>query len=614
MMVSNLIAILLLVLVGYVWSARGFFSSLLNLLVTLAAGAIAFALWETVAMAIVKGVASDNRFLLDIAWGGSLITVFVVALAAISLIVNAVVRANIKVPKGVDWIGGAVCGLGAGLIVSGMTFIGTSQLRTAEIDNLMQYQPVDYDNNGYLVRSQLWVPVDTWTAGLYGFWSERSMRETFGGGKTMAAWRPHVADEGHLLRMAETDVLLRYSLSEKDIDFVGRYTVGLEQPPASKRPKDYKPPTLKDLVGVDRKPVAMTDGTMIDGQAYVEGFLVNFHSTAKEKGGQVAIGAGSATLVVRNQSDTKSLALQPIAVVSQAKGSSREIGRWRFDTRNFFVGSVGGQSDASMAFEFLVPNNNANDPDQVWRPLALYVRGVRFDLTVDDGQTVKPALTFWTPEDRDDAVESRSLFELVEANRPENSPGAPIKIDKNDPNRALRMTNRIPDNITLNGGELSGVELTKGQQIINCLDLRLQTKFLAGNDVDRSLRVEEFQPGPGTAVISINVSRDLGKWSATEPESTGAVGAPTIVDSLGQRYEAIGYVYRDRSDVRIRFTPGQPLAGLGDAPSISRSRDDQKLFLIFRIASGVKLKQYSIGTTGIVDIQSDEETPTQTNK
>lgn len=606
MMVTNLIAILLMVLVGYVWSARGFFSALLNLLVTISAGAVAFALWETVAEALIKGSSNDNRFILDIVWGGTLLTLFIVALAVISLTVNAVVRANIKVPKVVDWIGGAVCGLGAGLIVSGMALIGTSQFRTAEIDNLMQYQPVDYDNNGYLVRSQLWVPVDTWTAGLYNFWSERSMRETFGGGKTMAAWRPHVADEGHLLRMAETDVLLRYSLGPKDVDYIGRYTVGLEQPSAAKRPKDYKPPTLKDLVGVDKKPVGMTDGTLIDGQAYVEGFVVNFHSTAKEKGGQVAIGAGSATLVVRNEANDRSITLQPIAVVSQAKGSSTDLGRWRFDTRNFFVGSVGAQAEVPMAFEFLIPKDGEN-----WHPLALYVRGVRFDLVDSEGTVAKSNADYWTPADRDDAVEGQRIFDVV---RKDTKPLDPGQIDKN-PLLAIKLSSRIPDNITLNGGELSGVELSKGQQIINCLDLRLQIKQLADNTVERSLRVEDFQPGPGTAVISINVSKDMGKWAATEPESTGAVGAPTIVDNLGQSYPAIGYVYRDRNEVRIRFTPGQPLANLGEAPAISRSRDDQKLFLIFRLAAGVKIKKYTIGTTGIIEIATELESPTtQTNK
>jgi hypothetical protein len=608
MIAANIVAILLLLLVAYVWSARGFFSSLLNLLVTIAAGAIAFAFWESMAGTIMKGVASDNRIVIDVAWGGSLLTLFIVSLAVLSLAVNAVVRANIKVHKAVDWIGGAVCGLGAGLIVSGFAMIGTSQIRTAEIDNLMGFQPIDYTNEGYLVRTDLWVPVDTMTAGLYKFWSDRSLRETFGGGKTLAAWRPQVADEGHLLRMAESDVLLRYALSEKDVDFNGRYTVGLVQPKGAKE----KPPTLKELVGVDKKAVAMVDRTPIDGQAYVEGFVVTFHSSAKEKGGQVAVGAGSATLVVRNEANDRSISLQPIAVVSQAKGDARDLGRWRFDTRNFFVGTVGGQANAPMAFEFLVPNNNPNDPQEKWHPIALYVRGVRFNLTDENGDTIKASQDYWTVQDRDGAIEAQVLLDTTTPIK--NTPGQPQQLDPNDANRALKTTNRIPDNMTLNGGELSGVELNKGQQIINCVDLRLQPKQLADNSVERSLRVEEFQPGPGTAVISINVSRDMGKWAATEPESTGATGAPTIVDHLGQRYEAIGYVYRDRNEIRIRFTPGSPLLGLAEAPAISRSRDDQKLFLIFRLASGVKIKQYSIGTTGIVDLKGDIEVPLQTNK
>jgi len=471
----------------------------------------------------------------------------------------------------------------------------------------MQFQPINYDNNGYLVRKDLWVPVDTWTTGLYKYWSEGSMREPLEGGKTLASIRPHVANEGHMLRMAENDVLLRYSLAPKDVDFINRYTVAMEQPPASKRPKDYKAPTLKDLVGPDKKPVAMTDNTPIDGQAYIEGYIVEFQPGAKEKSGQVAVGAGSATLVLRNESDTRSIALQPIALISQAKGGALDLGRWRFDTPNFFVGSVGGTA-ARMAFEFLVPKDGEN-----WKPVALYVRGVRLDITGEDGEVVapKPELVFYTPEARDNWVESQEMINIQRANN--NSPGQTDKSKVNDPASAMRTSNKLPDNIILNGGELSGIELSKGQQIINCVDLRISAKNLAGTDVDKTLRVEEFQPGPGTAIISVNVSKDIAKWSATDPASTGATGAPTLIDSLNQRYEAIGYVYRDRNEIRIRFTPGQPLQGLGDAPSISRSRDDQKLFLIFRMASGVKIKQYSIGTTGIVDIGTDVEVPSSQN-
>ncbi|MBY0307685.1 MAG: hypothetical protein K2Q09_02990 [Phycisphaerales bacterium] len=614
MVVPSLIAIALMLAVGYVWSSRGFFSALLNLLVTVAAGAIAFALWETVATAAIKNVANDNRFVIDIVWGGSLVALFVLSMAVLSLAVNAVVRANIKVHKVTDWVGGAVCGLAAGLIVSGISLIGTSQIRTAEIDNLLQFSPVDYDNNGYLTRRQLWVPTDTWTAGLYKFWSERSLRETLGGGKTLGAWRPQVADEGHLLRIAETDVLLRYSLNPKDVKLGGRYTVG------KSLPKGMTPPAIKDLVG-DTKPVATTDGRQFKGRAYIEGWVVGFEAGAKEKGGQVAIGAGSATLVCRNRSDTASLALQPIAVISQAKGDSLQEGRWRFDTKNFFVGSMGGQANVGMAFEFLVPDEYADQPDaypeEVWHPIALYVRGVRFDLTdpADPDKTIKPSAEYMTPADRNAAVEGGGfLRSIADAAPPLVEPAQVWKMEKNDPNQALRLNNRIPGSIVLNGGEMSGVDLSKGQQIINCVDYRTTPKALADIGVDRSLRVEEFQPGPGTAVISIEVSRDVPKFSATEPESTGATGAPTLVDNLGQRYQAVGFVYRDRNEIKIRFTPGSPLASLNDAPSVSRSRDDQKLFLIFRVAPGVRITQYAIGTTGIVTLRGVEVPTNQQNK
>jgi hypothetical protein len=360
----------------------------------------------------------------------------------------------------------------------------------------------------------------------------------------------------------------------------------------------------------------MLDGTPISGPAYIEGYVVGFGAGAKEKGGQVAIGAGSATLVMRNASNNRSITLQPIAVISQAKGDSVQEGRWRFDTKNFFVGTMGGLAEVGMAFEFLVPNVNPNDDDEIWSPVALYVRGVRFDLSDpnDPDQPIKPNMEFATPEDRTSAVDAGGFLVSVTANAPKISGGENWTPDKSNPNAAIRMNNRLPDNITLNGGELTNVERSKGQQIINCVNLQISPKQLAQNDVERSLRVEEFQPGPGTSVISINVSKDIDKFSAVDQASAGATGAPTVVDDKGQRYPAIGYVYRDRNEVKIRFTPGSPLEQLAEAPSVSRSRDDQKLFLIFRVAPGVKIMQYAVGTTGIVDIKGGLEVKPQTNK
>jgi hypothetical protein len=74
-----------------------------------------------------------------------------------------------------------------------------------------------------------------------------------------------------------------------------------------------------------------------------------------------------------------------------------------------------------------------------------------------------------------------------------------------------------------------------------------------------------------------------------------------LVDSLGRQYQPIGFVFESGSDVTIRFTPGDPLRGLSQIPSLSSSRDDQRLVLLFRVNSNSELKSFAIGNRVVAD-------------
>ena len=67
-------------------------------------------------------------------------------------------------------------------------------------------------------------------------------------------------------------------------------------------------------------------------------------------------------------------------------------------------------------------------------------------------------------------------------------------------------------------------------------------------------------------------------------------------------------VYEDRDLVHIRFDPGQPVRGmtqLADAGiSLSSSRDDQRLTLLFLCSYGAEIKSYNVGPKVIVSLDN----------
>jgi hypothetical protein len=85
----------------------------------------------------------------------------------------------------------------------------------------------------------------------------------------------------------------------------------------------------------------------------------------------------------------------------------------------------------------------------------------------------------------------------------------------------------------------------------------------------------------------------------------------SLVDDKGQAYQPVGFFYQDDQVVTIRYTPGQPIRTISqiDATnSISRSRPDQKLILLFRVSKGVKIVSYAAGDKVVA--QFDPAMPT----
>ena len=157
--VINLIVIVMVGFIAYMWSQEGLFSALIHFVCTIVAGAVALAVWEPLAY-VMLGVRDD------IAWSISLALPFLITLVLMRVLMDKAIPTNIKFSPVTNLVGGGVIGVGSGVVAVGFLVISMGFLRLPS--DFLGYKPITYDGNGNLTRSGgLWLPADKLTVSLY---------------------------------------------------------------------------------------------------------------------------------------------------------------------------------------------------------------------------------------------------------------------------------------------------------------------------------------------------------------------------------------------------------------------------------------------------------------
>ncbi len=584
-MILNIAALGLVLLMGYLWMARGLWNSLLHFVCTLIAGAVAFGVWEPLAYLILGFAPASGflSFLEGIAWGAALLIPFAATLAILRAISDAAIPANVQNNKAVDYAGAIVCGLGNGVITVGIVVIALGYMRLST--GFLGYRAIDYTEQrqaggGSLERTGgLWVPVDRFVAGMYGFASETALRT----GEPLAKWHPNVELAGYAGRISYGNGASRNVMRRADFQITGAWQVG----DGSGRTADLltfapeQPP--QGYVDISGEPI---------GAGKLVGYTVRFGAGARESSGQVIFGNGQLRLLAQNE-EGDTVEAFPVALVSQAEASEADLfGRWRFDGAETFIASVGGATTVDMGFEFVVP--------QGYNPLALYMKHTR--VMVDDLEPRR----FPSPAARDAAVASGALL------------GGGLSVDDLD----LAMAERFDgESATARGRDATvfsvdnflgfqfqttqkrGLELSENNQIIGGSAKYAPGELAGRGGINPELRVDRFASGDDTVILQVNISgSDNAGLLGRVARSVEAGAAPQLVDADGTVYQAVGYIYTDREIVDVRFTPANPVQSLNELPTLSSARTDQELKLIFQCSFGVSIRYLAYGKTVAYDI------------
>lgn len=594
-MQMTIIAMLIVAGLTYVWLMRGFFSALIHMVCVIAAGAIAFAFWEPVAYFLLERAPSGTfgSLLTGSAWAIALALPFAVSLTILRLVVDKLLPANAQAYPIVDAVGGAVCGGVSAIISAGIIVMSLGLLRVPT--NFLGYQPLGYTTDaigrGSLVRQQplLRPYVDELTASLYTFLSRTALRPI--SGQTLADYYPDLALVPASLRMSFGDGKNRNTFRPGDFNVLMRYTVGDRENGSDLASESM----MADWLDRGVQMVLDLNGERIR-RGYLEGFLVSFRPGAKERTGQVVFSNGQARLVCRRtDGSSRTITLHPIAILSDADPASPGFGRWRFNSNNFHVASVGGASTVVFAFEFAVPAG--------YTPIALYLKNIRYEIRGEPDEQLIDA------DDRDRLVDEGwgGHLDVVRAlGVPEPEQGGPI--DPTERDNGISASNRLPRLALQLGQErrLRVAESGKSNWIVDGEEI-FRTNELRGQiPREQSLRIDRFAVTQDIVLVQVDVSIGrpcslLGSRAREAPQDA----PPMLVDSHGRRYRAVGYVYQDREVIRIRYTPSREIAGIDELSragiTLSASRPDQQLILVFRCNRGAELVRFDLGSTMVTE-------------
>lgn len=580
-MLLNALIALLAILIPVIWASKakgyGLFSAFLASICTIAAGAIAFAVWEPVVYGVLLKVTGAGFFpelVRDNAWGLGLLLPFLLSQLVLRLVVDSLVKANLEFSETINFAGGLVFGAVVGVISLGMLTLSFSFFRLPP--TLMGYTPIEEKNGLPVYSSSLWIPVDRVTTWLY----EHLGSGAFTTGTPLALAHPSVYQQAHMQRMTFKGAS-RNTLAPGQFNVLGRYAVT---------------GTLDSLVsdtflGARKQSVVYPDGVTSPSEgATLQGYVITFESSAKEKGGNVIVTPAQVRLIVELE-EGGAMGLHPIAVVAPPEAGALALYRFRFDAPESYIASVGGGSEATFAFEFILPRGAV--------PTGLLVKNARVDVGAEAGLKERP---FAAAGDRDAAVRDRSIFAHFGAKA---GPGGAQPLDASQAQVVtasgggfpeIETGDSLPDGLSFSSQNAGGLSLGEGNAIVEG-EQQLTKEATEVRGLDRNLRVDKFQTSKDTGLVKIRLSQDGARsLYGKSVEAAEQILPPLLIDSNGTQYEAIGYVYKEGSIVRIRYMPGEPLRALAQIPALSRTKRDQTLWLIFRPTKGVKIVSFALGS------------------
>lgn len=540
----SLVIILFLAFMAYWWAGQGFFSALLHLLVTLVAGALAFALWEplTVGFLLYRMPAY--------AWGVGLLAPFILLLIGLRVAMDNLVPANVQCKTIVNYICGGTCGVLAGIICSGMVLLGIGFLPLSA--DIMGYQPYVLQANGQVVPnpdSSLWPPVDRYTASLYRGLSGGA----FYSGQPMAVKTPELASLAAIHRM-RIDNNASTSASPAAVKVNGLYAIPT---PPIQVPGDVNrmlPPSINEI---GQQLVVVDLGFSLVAGTYDSDRTLRLDPqhirliTSKSVLGEDVV----------TMHPPLAFSHPPNTLVSEPDG--RQITLFNSDR----VQAHGTTQQDNLGFVFVIPS------DQTIR--SIMVRRLRLKLPEPQADPLQLVQMLGTPP-----------METALGLDPEDPTGQPgavegptagaqaVKVDVTD---ALPMW--ISKNVAT-AFDYDGDAILSGQS---------EVRPVVGGFVSNATKANRIKvPGHQVCVrVQISAQKAQSLFGAARASAAQVQGI-YLQDDSGEKWFPVAYVVHSTNNIQRIMVGSSPIQSAKELP-IADMSSSQQLYLYFPIKRGIKI-------------------------
>ncbi|MBT4530983.1 MAG: hypothetical protein HOC27_07235 [Phycisphaerae bacterium] len=335
--IFNLLIVGLVLLIAYWWANEGLFSAVLHLVCVIAAGAIAFAIWEPLAMFLL----GTDMFKYS-GWGVALVSVFAVSLLILRVASDKIVPANVKFPAWANLTFGGLAGFAAGVLSIGICLIGSGFVQAT--DNIMGYRGTARADVGKNIEkaNSLWLDVAHLTSVFYSKLSVGTMYPDFSGGMPLQQYNPRVDEQATLLRDT----------------YEGKGQLTLKKKDAN---------------------VTFFDVGSTSGGQKLAVVMVNFKGSAGDFGQQVVLSNSQVRLVTKANGKEEPKIYYPSAWKQKVQttndaGEKEEIEyMFEFDNSTAYATSIPKQDHSNIKFIFRTGDSKLD-------PSYLQIKGIRFDL------------------------------------------------------------------------------------------------------------------------------------------------------------------------------------------------------------------------------------------
>ncbi|MCH2149594.1 MAG: hypothetical protein MK095_09190, partial [Phycisphaerales bacterium] len=337
-------------------------------------------------------------------------------------------------------------------------------------------------------------------------------------------------------------------------------------------PELYKQASLlRDNVNEGEGQISMPkNGVVVDSLFHPETepyFVVKarFNREAMDFGRQLVLASSQIRLVGKASGSEQADILHPIIWAQMLPENSIAPTPFSFDDRQNYATSIPGQTDVKeMYFIF-----KTSDEDFV--PEYVQVRGTRFSLP--EVETFPGGIAMLMNVGSGD-VDTRRLGGNIE----------PDYFQVMDRVPGFRPSlNTIPGTMQMIDGKFA--------------DGFLRMQKSAPGTTSQSLQADGVYSMPGTAIVYVDVSRNSPVFLGGQVDERAGDGDEiALLDSYGNKYTPIGYVYKFGTEVEIKLDPRNGIKTVRELPILSRSQE-QDLLLVFQVTGGVKVNMMRVGHT-----------------